>query len=230
MAHRARSGQLDLLDSFGGMAGYWTIGNFRGAPIRLHWSVLLFGFWFARGSIAAWIAILLLILAHELGHAVFVRRFGHRVISIDVTGFGGACAWTGSATPRESALIAWGGVIVQAILYALAQLYVLVEGDPRSAVDWAIYGVFTRTNLWIMAINLLPFEPLDGARAWTIFRHLESTPHKPPVERPPAAAPVDRSEDDDPERRAARERERRFEKLVDDIQSATADPRPDRKD
>jgi hypothetical protein len=29
--------------------------------------------------------------------------------------------------------------------------------------------VFTTTNLWIIGFNLLPIEPLDGARAWPLF-------------------------------------------------------------
>jgi hypothetical protein len=31
-------------------------------------------------------------------------------------------------------------------------------------------GTFTETNLSLVALNLLPIPPLDGARAWRIFR------------------------------------------------------------
>jgi hypothetical protein len=36
-----------------------------------------------------------------------------------------------------------------------------------------VVDVFTRTNLWLIALNLLPVPPLDGAEAWPLLRHLK---------------------------------------------------------
>jgi len=35
-----------------------------------------------------------------------------------------------------------------------------------------VIEVFTRTNFWLMAFNLVPFPPLDGAEAWKIVGQL----------------------------------------------------------
>jgi Zn-dependent protease len=153
--------------------GYWKIGSLRGVPIRFHWTVplgalVLGGFSFMP---AFWVSFALLVLLHELGHATLVRHFGHRNHSIDVTGLGGLCRWSGHATSFERAAIAWGGVIAQALLLVFTLLFVLLLGSPSSSHASQIVHVFTRSNAILIGLNLLPFAPLDGAEAWKILRH-----------------------------------------------------------
>jgi len=155
-------------------SGFWTVGRARGAALRLHWTIpvgaLMFsGFRFAP---AFWAAFFGLVLFHELGHAAVVRVFGHRVLSIDVFGFGGLCRWSGAATPFERAAIAWGGVLAQALILIVTQLLILFMGPPRSLAVAEIVYVFTWTNLLIIGLNLLPIPPLDGAEAWPLVKHL----------------------------------------------------------
>jgi Zn-dependent protease len=152
-------------------AGYLWIGRFRGAPIRLHWSipvsaVLLTGFRFAPG---AWLGCLLLILFHEMGHALAVVRSRLRVVSVDVLGIGGLCRWDGHPTPRQRVLIAWGGVLAQAVVGALTLIALAIFGRPEHAFLADVVYAFTQANLWLMAINLLPIPPLDGVEAWGIL-------------------------------------------------------------
>jgi hypothetical protein len=154
-------------------SGYLTIGRWRGAPIKLHWSipvaaVVLNGFQFRPGIL---LAFTLLILIHELGHAVMVRLLGHRVVAVEVTGLGGLCHWSGNASPFEDSLIAWGGVLAQLLLWFATTFWLWfgLDATPPSAFVWDVIAVFTSTNLWLMALNLIPLEPLDGARAWKIF-------------------------------------------------------------
>ena len=177
--------------------GFLTLGTIRGMPIRVHWTMpvgaLIFsGFSFAP---AFWLGFFVLVLIHELGHAFFVRRFRHHVVSIEVTGFGGLCRWSGHATPFERAAIAWGGVAAQGILLALTFALVLALGSPTSRWTAELVHVFTTTNLWLIALNLLPIPPLDGAEAWPLVRHLgdriRSRPRrlrrpKPPPSEPPS--------------------------------------------
>jgi hypothetical protein len=40
---------------------------------------------------------------------------------------------------------------------------------PSSAFGWQVVSVFTHTNSYLMAVNLIPVAPFDGARAWRIF-------------------------------------------------------------
>ncbi len=163
--------------------GYWRLGRWWGVPIKLHFSILvaavvLGGFRFQPGFLVAYPCLL---LVHELGHAVLVRRLGHRVVGIEVTGLGGVCDWSGNATPFEEAAIAWGGVLAQLVVLIAAELC-LWTSPPTSRFAWEVAGTLTDTNLWLMAINLLPIPPLDGARAWGIIgayraRSSSSLPH-----------------------------------------------------
>lgn len=151
-------------------SGYLTVFRLRGAKVRLHWSIalgaLIFGgFSFQPGFILGFV---LLVVLHELGHALMAWRYGHRVYAIEVTGLGGACSWSGNATPFEEAAIAWGGVLAQGVLYAGAWAWVHFVGPASSALSWGLIEAFTGTNLWLIAVNLMPIPPLDGAKAWTI--------------------------------------------------------------
>jgi len=151
--------------------GYWTIGRFRGAQIKAHWSILLGAFVFAhfRLSPGFFLAFPCLILVHELGHAYLAARLGHEVIGIEATGLGGECQWSGNASPFEEALIAWGGVLAQLLLFVATQLWLWLLPEPTTAFGWEVANAFTHTNLYLIAVNLLPIPPLDGARAWSLF-------------------------------------------------------------
>ena len=112
-----------------------------------------------------------LVMVHEIGHALVVWRFGHSVSVIEATGFGGACQWSGNASPFEESAIAWGGVLAQAVLLALAYAWLALSGPPTSSEEWTLVQLATRTNLWLIFVNLMPMPPLDGAKAWRIFAH-----------------------------------------------------------
>src|SRR5262245_18017620 len=155
-------------------SGFWTVGRFRGTALRLHWTIPVGALLFSglRFAPAFWAAFFGLVVFHELGHAFIVRVFRHRVLSIDVFGFGGLCRWSGAATPFERAAIAWGGVLAQALVLLLTQLAVLVIGPPHTYALAEVVYVFTWTNLVIIGLNLLPIPPLDGAEAWPLVKHL----------------------------------------------------------
>ena len=154
--------------------GYLTLFRWRGVPLRLHWTLplgmLVFGG--LRVAPAFWLGFFLLVLFHEVGHALIVKIYGHRVLSVDVTGFGGLCRWSGSATVMERGLIAWGGVLAQALLLAVTFGVILVMGAPTELWARELISVFTWTNIWIIGLNLLPIPPLDGAEAWSFVRNL----------------------------------------------------------
>jgi len=151
--------------------GYWRIFSWRGAPVRLHWTLPVGAFVFGGLEFvpAFWLGFTLLVFAHELGHAMVVRKFGHRVSSIDITGIGGMCRWSGSATAMERALIAWGGVMAQSVLLVAAAIVAFTV--PAVARGWlaGLLSVFLWTNVYLMALNLIPIPPLDGSEAWKII-------------------------------------------------------------
>ncbi len=150
--------------------GSVTVGRFRGAPIRIHWSVLVGIFVFSGFSFdpVAWLAVIAMIILHEIGHAALVHRFGYEIVAVEVHGFGGHCAWAGDPTRAEVAAIAWGGVLAQGALWIAAMIVSLLIGDPSSHVLAVVLGVFTTTNAYSMLLNLMPIPPLDGAKAWQL--------------------------------------------------------------
>jgi hypothetical protein len=150
--------------------GNLVLGSFRGARIRLHWTVLLGVLIFSgfHPSFGFLLAYPVLIFVHELGHALLVARFGHRVVGIELTGAGGECQWSGNSSPFEESVIAWGGVLAQSLLLALSLLWSWRVPVRSSALNWQVVSVFTHTNSYLMILNLIPVAPLDGARAWHI--------------------------------------------------------------
>ena len=160
--------------------GWWTLGKIRGAPIRVHWTLLLGALVWSRFQIlpAFWLGFALLILIHELGHALMVVRYRLGLSEIAIHGAGGYCRHERSGSRFEEAVVAWGGVLAQLTLYAVVQLALLLFGPPSSVHLGLIVYVFTDINLWVAALNLIPFEPLDGAKAWPLIGMLAARRRK----------------------------------------------------
>ncbi len=151
--------------------GFFRIGRFGNAPVRIHWSAPIGAFFFSGIGFypGAWAAFILLILVHELGHALMVRAFGLHVVSIDVHGLGGVCQHIGTTTPIGRSLIAWGGVFGQAVILAIALILKLVLPPIGNVYLAQAMSTFIGTNLWLMAVNLVPIPGFDGAEAWKLF-------------------------------------------------------------
>jgi Zn-dependent protease len=150
--------------------GWWTVGRFRGAPIRLHWTLPLGALAWSRFTFAPamWLAFAALILIHELGHALLVVRFRLGLSEVALHGAGGYCRHERSGSRFEESAIAWGGVLAQLTLYIGVKLVELGLGPPTRLATAQAFYVFTSANLWLIAINLIPIEPLDGAKAWPL--------------------------------------------------------------
>jgi Zn-dependent protease len=154
--------------------GTWTIARYRGAPVRLHASLILGALFFSYGAFApgAWLGFALVILVHELGHAVLVTRYRYKVVAIDLHAFGGECSYRGDVGPFERSVIAWGGVLGQALLFAGAQTIYSLGLVPSDPLSRELLAVFVGPNVLTMMFNLLPIAPLDGSRAWSLFGRL----------------------------------------------------------
>ncbi len=120
-----------------------------------------------------WLGYLVLILVHEMGHAILSRRQGLRATSIEVHALGGQCRYSGTSISMwQRSVIAWGGVLAQALVFVVALPISRFVPFPSSAfVQDLLYALVTINGMMIV-LNLLPFAPLDGAEAWKIFRLL----------------------------------------------------------
>lgn len=154
--------------------GYFRVGRLSGVELRLHWSVPVGAVVFGALEVApvVWLAYLLVLAVHALGHALIIESLGLELSGVDATGYGGQCRFRGSADALEHAVIAWGGVLAQLVLLALSALVSWSAGPLSSQVALDVLHTFIEVNLWVVAVNLLPFAPLDGARGWRVFGEL----------------------------------------------------------
>lgn len=188
--------------------GYFTIARVRRAPVRIHWSaplgaLLMTGFAFVPGF---WVGFFVVIILHELGHALLVRKLRFQVASVDVHALGGVCRWYGQASEKEHAIIAWGGVLAQSALLVVA-IAVRMFVPVTSAFLAELLDACIRWNAIIAGLNLIPIPPFDGANAWKILRYLRR-----PRRGPPSGGPTERTDirtEIDKALRAAREEARK---------------------
>jgi Zn-dependent protease len=144
---------------------HWTV------LLALPWLYLMFNAWLP--ALVGSAAYFLLLLAHEFGHATMARW---RRVGVDGITLNGLHGETSHGYPRSAGddiLIAWGGVAAQAVILLLTLLAgPYLEASSSRAVG-AIAGpvsvVFTRWNLFLMVVALLPIGPMDGRRAWAVI-------------------------------------------------------------
>src|SRR6185312_9336548 len=161
---------------------YWQLGTWGRIPVAMHWTVLLafawmyLVFWSVPATLVGAVALFFVLAVHELGHVAVLRR---RKVSIDSITFFGVHGTTshGYAGPGVEIAVAWAGVAAQAVLLAAS----LVVGDlvdfssiPLLAWAWGVtYLVWTKLNVFVMVIALLPLGPFDGRVAWSVFGYMK---------------------------------------------------------
>jgi Zn-dependent protease len=157
---------------------YWQLGTWRRIPVSMHWTVLLsfawlyLWFWDLFATAMASVAFFALLVAHECGHAAVLRRRKIPVESIELFGIHGRTshAWVSAS---DAILIAWSGVAAQ-VLVLLAALAIGYALEPlASPIVWLVAGpmlfVFTKLNIFLMVVALLPIGPFDGYAAWAVI-------------------------------------------------------------
>jgi Zn-dependent protease len=122
--------------------------------------------WFEaqRGGFAFAIGFVLLILIHEVGHAIAIRRAGLEAgWPVFIPFFGAMIALKGMPKSRsDEAAIAYGGPLLGTIASAVLAALYLVSG-ARLLLALAYIGFIL--NLF----NLIPISPLDGGRIAQVF-------------------------------------------------------------
>ena len=114
-------------------------------------------------------AYLSLLILHESGHLMMARRRGYQAFSVALYPIFGLARFEAPDSRLDHALIAWGGVLAQAVVAIPLTLYIVLAGytpfEPLNAA-LAILGGY---SLFVAVFNLLPIRPLDGSRAWDII-------------------------------------------------------------
>ncbi len=164
----------------------------RGVKVFVHWSVLLIGAIILLGAVEdAPLAFTVLgayygvILLHECGHMVAAQRKGCAVWSIELYPVWGITCFSQPYSRYDQCIIAWGGVVAQALVAVPLLVWVELFGYTRFQAVNAILAIFGFLSLSSIVFNLLPIRPLDGAIAWGLLPALfkRSTTH--PAKREP---------------------------------------------
>ena len=148
----------------------------RGVGVYVHWTVLLIAALILLNvirhpltSLLGLSAYLSVLLIHESGHMIAAQRLGCEVFSIEIYPIVGFCRFGVPWSRFDHCVIAWGGIVAQAVVAAPLILYVTIFGytryEPLNAV-LAILGFF---SFGVAVFNLLPIPRLDGSIAWGII-------------------------------------------------------------
>ena len=151
------------------------IMKIRGVDVFVHWSVFLIAAFMILGAFQrpaltlVGLASYLSVLLHETGHLIAAHRRGSEVLSIKLYPIFGITHFETPWSRFDHCVIAWGGVIAQALiaipLVVGIEFFGLTPFEPVNAA-LAIFGFF---SLAVACFNLLPIPPLDGATAWGII-------------------------------------------------------------
>ena len=148
----------------------------RGVKVFVHWSVLLIGTIILLGAVedvalaftvlGAYYGVILL---HECGHMIAAQRKGCAVWSIELYPIWGITRFGEPYSRYDHCIIAWGGVVAQALVAVPLLVWVEVFGYARFQAVNAILAIFGFFSLSTIVFNLLPIRPLDGAIAWGLL-------------------------------------------------------------
>lgn len=144
--------------------------SWQGIPVFAHVSLPLGLLIVSRLSFApqAWLGFVVVVVAHELGHAFLLRRYRLPVLGIVLHMAGGECHTTTNISSWESAIVAWGGIAAQLLLFCFMATLTTLGAWSQAFVDSTFYYTLTAMNLGLAGLNLLPIAPLDGREAWRL--------------------------------------------------------------
>jgi len=175
----------------------WRVGRVAGINIYLHATLLILLAWIAQryyswrqrpgdviDAVLFIAAFFVIVLLHELGHALTARRFGIRTRDITIMPIGGLARMERMPDdPRQELLVALAGPAVNVLL---ALLYFGTIGPAAALVHprdlQPIGGHFLSSLVWsnvaMAAFNLVPAFPMDGGRVLRALLALRLGPRR----------------------------------------------------
>jgi Zn-dependent protease len=159
-------------------SGSIRLFNFAGIDVFLHWSWFLVAVYEINGrkgdyssiswNVAEYLALFLIVLLHEFGHALACRQVGGTANRIVLWPLGGVAYVNPPQRPGATLWsIAAGPLVNVAFLIVLTAL-----GLPNGKIGWAdaipnlhqlLYAIWW-INFGLLIFNILPIYPLDGGQ------------------------------------------------------------------
>jgi len=151
----------------------------RGVDVYVHWTVFVIWAVLLFNAVSKPILCLValscytgVILIHECGHMIAAQRLHTQVYSIELYPIFGFCRFEVPWSRFAYCVIAWGGVLAQAIIAIPVTAWLVGVGysslEPVNAA-MVLLGPF---SLFVAATNLLPVGKLDGVVAWGLLPEL----------------------------------------------------------
>ncbi|OAL60559.1 hypothetical protein A6R74_17690 [Halomonas sp. ALS9] len=143
-----------------------------GVPVFMHWSlsmVLLLLVLYSAADVSMLIAAIsffTIMFFHELGHMWFAAKLGLKSLKIKLYLFHGRFCFEESNNEYHTCLVAWGGVVVQAIIFIPCIVIFSLYSD---VLPWFVnlpLVILGYINALIAVFNLIPAKGLDGRRCW----------------------------------------------------------------
>lgn len=148
----------------------------RGVDTYVHWTVFVVAAVMLANvgsrpvlTLVGLTSYLSMILIHEIGHLVAAQRLGCKVDSIKLYPVFGVTSFEIPWTRLDHCVIAWSGVLAQAVVAIPLVVWVAVFGYTKIGAINAIFAILGYFSLAIAVFNLLPIPPLDGAIAWGLL-------------------------------------------------------------
>jgi Zn-dependent protease len=157
------------------MQGSIRLFRILGITVFLHWSWFLVAMYEIRSgperyssiiwNVLEYLALFLIVLLHEFGHALACRQVGGRSEQIVLWPLGGIAY---VSPPQRPGAMLWSiaaGPLVNVALMPVLGIIVFAPVWPESLANLAVlFFVIWKINIGILIFNLLPIYPLDGGQ------------------------------------------------------------------
>lgn len=152
--------------------------RFSGIDVFLHWSwflVAAYEIQDRKGSYSSitwnvleYLALFLIVLVHEFGHALACRQVGGRADQIVLWPLGGVAYVDPPPRPGATLWSIAAGPLVNVVLIPILWIAVTMSrsaGMASTAPDlYRLLQMIFLINGWLLAFNILPIYPLDGGQ------------------------------------------------------------------
>jgi stage IV sporulation protein FB len=145
----------------------WRLVKFGELEITVHPFFLLFVFlWVLAGLPLQTFLLFILVLGHELTHAIAAKIYGVKVYRVELFPFGGVGYLTNPLEfdPKKEFIVAGAGPAFNLVLFLCLWNYRLGLYGPPLYADNPLILFLCKANIFLFFFNLLPALPLDGGR------------------------------------------------------------------
>src|ERR1022692_4709077 len=173
--------------------GSFRLFRFAGVDVYLHWSwflIAVYGINLRAGKYSSmvwpvleYLALFLIVLLHEFGHALACRQVGGQANQIVLWPLGGVAYVAPPPRPGATLWSIAAGPLVNVVLLPVLSVAVTMSrsaGMAATAPDlYALLLAVRFINQYLLIFNILPIYPLDGGQIlrsllWFVFGRARS--------------------------------------------------------